>query len=323
MRATWENRKYDVGMVKYAMNLQLWTRNVLDDQCLPLLEKLKSMGFDGVEIPISDPDVRGYAALGRSLDDLGLERTAVTVSRREMNPISPDAAIRARATGNLKRVLDCCSAGGMQLLVGPYYAAPGEFTGSGPTREEWGHGLQCMRAVAEHGRNVGVGLALEFLNRFETYFLTCAADTDRFVREIGVPGCGGLYDTFHANIEEKSVALAIAALGGNLRHVHISENDRSTPGQGGVAWEETFRALRAIGYRGWLTIEAFGRATPELSATRKIWRAMYVTEEQLARDGLAFMKRMARAHGLDTAVQPSGWRMQADSPSPATADRSR
>jgi D-psicose/D-tagatose/L-ribulose 3-epimerase len=99
-----------------------------------------------------------------------------------------------------------------------------------------------------------------------------------------------MYDTFHANIEEKSISAAIRAVAPVLCHVHISENDRSTPGQGNVRWAENFDTLKEIGYDGWLTIEAFGMALPELVAATKIWRRMYQSEEQLARDGLAFMK---------------------------------
>jgi D-psicose/D-tagatose/L-ribulose 3-epimerase len=282
--------------MKFSMNLQLWTQDVLNEDCLPLLERLKAMGFDGVEIPIRDPQPERFAALGRRLDGLGLERTAVTVSRKDANPISPDPANRRRGMEHLFKVLDCCGSGGFQLMVGPFYTAPMEFPGHGPDPDEWRWGVDSLRPVAEHGRALGVGLALEFLNRFETHFLTCAADTDRFVRAIGVPGCGSLYDTFHANIEEKSASQAVAAVAGTLRHVHISENDRSTPGSGSVAWDETFLALRRIEYDGWLTIEAFGTASPALSVARKIWRRMYQDEETLAREGLAFLKGMTAAY---------------------------
>jgi len=83
---------------------------------------------------------------------------------------------------------------------------------------------------------------------------------------------------------------ALRACADKLQHVHISENDRSTPGQGAVRWDETFDTLKEIGYDGWLMIEAFGLALPELVAATKIWRRMYESEEQLARDGLAFMQ---------------------------------
>jgi D-psicose/D-tagatose/L-ribulose 3-epimerase len=187
--------------MKFSMNMLLWSADALDEALLPLFEKLRKMGFDGVELPIFDPQSTAkYAALGRRLDDIGLKRTCVTVSGAENNPISPDAANRKRAVDHLKAVLDCCQAGGMELMVGPYYAALGVFSGQGPTAEEWKFGVDTLRPVAEHGRKVGVGLSLEFLNRFEIYLLNCAADANRFAKATRISGCGPLTDTFHANI---------------------------------------------------------------------------------------------------------------------------
>jgi D-psicose/D-tagatose/L-ribulose 3-epimerase len=74
-------------------------------------------------------------------------------------------------------------------------------------------------------------------------------------------------------------------------HVHISENDRSTPGEGHVDWDTTFRTLKETGYDDWLVIEAFGLALPAIAAATKIWRRMFPNEEHLARQGLAFMKQ--------------------------------
>jgi len=99
-----------------------------------------------------------------------------------------------------------------------------------------------------------------------------------------------LYDTFHANIEEKCIAGAIEACADKIYHVHISENDRSTPGQGAVDWKTNFDTLHKVGYDGWLAVEAFGSRLPEIAAATKIWRRMFETEMQLAKDGLAFMK---------------------------------
>ena len=99
-----------------------------------------------------------------------------------------------------------------------------------------------------------------------------------------------MYDTFHANIEEKNVRDTIVDNQDMLVHVHISENDRSTPGTGNIRWQETFAALHEINYDDWLTVESFGLSLPEIAAATKIWRRMYDSEEQLARDALAFMK---------------------------------
>jgi D-psicose/D-tagatose/L-ribulose 3-epimerase len=280
--------------MKFGMNLLLWSGELSDDM-VPVLESLKGMGYDGVEVPLFNYDL-DYAAWGKRLDDLGLERTAVTVRGEEDNPISPDAAVRAAGVANTKKALDCCQAIGATHLVGPYHSALGLFSGQGPTQDEWNWGVESMRAVAQHASQVGVTLGIECLNRFETYLLNTHADAARFAKEVAVDSCKIMYDTFHANIEEKSIADAIRASSDVLAHVHISENDRSTPGTGNIRWEENFATLKEVGYDGWMMIEAFGLALPELVAATKIWRRMYESEEQLASDGLAFMKEQHAKH---------------------------
>jgi D-psicose/D-tagatose/L-ribulose 3-epimerase len=147
-----------------------------------------------------------------------------------------------------------------------------------------------MRQVAEHADKCGVNLGIEYLNRFECYLLNTAADGARFVREVNHPRCKMMYDTFHAHIEDKNIPAAIRALKGILIHVHISENDRSTPGQGNVRWQENFDTLEEIGYDNLMVVEAFGMALPGLAAATRIWRRMFKSERQLAADALKFMK---------------------------------
>lgn len=271
------------------MNLLLWSGELHDD-LLPTMQELKKMGFDGVEIPMFNLEL-DYRSWGKKLDDLGLARTAVTVRNVEDNPISPDAAVRARGVELNKRTLDQCAACGVESLIGPIHSALGHFTGKGPTSDEWKWGIESMRATAEHAHSVGIQLGVEPLNRFECYFLNGQEDAARFVREVNHPACGMMYDTFHANIEEKCSATAIRNVRDVLYHVHLSENDRSTPGMGDVRWDVVFSALKEIQYDGWCVIEAFGLALPELAAATKIWRRMFVDELQLARDGLAFIKK--------------------------------
>ena len=175
-------------------------------------------------------------------------------------------------------------------MAGPFHSALGYFSGKGPTADEWKWAVDSMRQVAEHAQQVGVKLGMEYLNRFECYLLNTAADGARFCRDVGHPSCMMMYDTFHAHIEEKNIPAAIRALKDCLVHVHISENDRSTPGSGNVRWPETFDTLKEIGYDNLLVIEAFGFALERLVAATKIWRRMFQSEHQLAADGLRFMK---------------------------------
>ena len=274
--------------MKFGMNLLLWTGE-MNDGMIPVLESLKSMGYDGVELPMFNLDL-DYASWGKRIADIGLECTAVTIRTADDNPISPDASVRQQGIDATKKTLDCCAALGATHLVGPYHSAIGLFSGAGPTEDEWKWGVESMKAVAEHAGGVNVTLGVECLNRFETYLLNTHADSTRFARDVGHPNCKVMYDTFHSNIEEKSVPDAIRACGDLLCHVHISENDRSTPGAGLVRWDENWDTFKEVGYDGWLMIEAFGLALPEIAEATKIWRRMFESEEQLARDGLAFMK---------------------------------
>jgi D-psicose/D-tagatose/L-ribulose 3-epimerase len=276
--------------MSYGMNMLLWTADATGEKFLALFERLKKMGFDSVEIPIMAPDVKKCAELGKRLESMGLKRTAVTVLTSENNLIGPDKKQRQGGVAHLKAVAECCQALGSSLLVGPIYAALGVFTGKGPTDEEWQWGAEGLREAAEGARKYGVTLVAEYLNRFEIYLLNCCADAARMVKDVNHPNFRMMYDTFHANIEEKDITAALAGCADVMIHVHISENDRSTPGKGGVNWKETFAALKKIQYKGSLTIEAFGLALPELAAATKIWRRMFEDEEQLAEQGLAFIK---------------------------------
>lgn len=277
--------------MKYGMNMLLWTDDATKAEFLPVFEKLKKMGYDGVELPIFDLDAKKFAALGKRLTDMGLERTGVTVRGGADDPMSLDEKIRAAGVAMNKAALDCCQAGGMTHLAGPFHSAIGVFSGSGPTKPQWDAAVRSMRETAEHAEKCGVTLAVEYLNRFEIYLLNTAVDAARFIKDVNHPRARMMYDTFHAHIEEKNVREAIRACADVTVHVHISENDRSTPGAGLVNWRETFQTLKETGYDGWLTVEAFGQALPALSAATKIWRKMFQSEDQLAKDALAFMKR--------------------------------
>src|SRR5205807_991240 len=160
------------------------------------------------------------------------------------NPISNDAAVREAAAERLKWVIEMTAILGGEFLVGPYHSPLAVFSGTGPTEDEKKWGADVLRRAAVDAQKAGVRLGIEYLNRFECYFLTTAADAKALVQRVNHPNFKMMYDTFHANIEEKAIGPTIQSIAGQFVHVHISENDRGTPGTGHVHWDETFRALR-------------------------------------------------------------------------------
>jgi D-psicose/D-tagatose/L-ribulose 3-epimerase len=282
--------------MKTGMNLLLWTTHVTTEH-FPLLGKLKQTGFDGVELPLFDGDAAHYKTIAAELKKQGLGCTTVTVVFPESNPISPDAAIRKAAVERHKWAIEMTAILGGENLCGPYHSPLAVFSGEPPTEDERKRAADVLRQSAEIAKQHNVRLCIEYLNRFECYFLTTAAQAKDLVQRVNHPNFRTMYDTFHANIEEKSPAPVIKNLAGHFAHVHISENDRGTPGTGMVHWDETFKALREVKYDGWMVIEAFGRALPALAAATKVWRDLFPNPEEVYTQGLRFMKEKWAAFG--------------------------
>jgi D-psicose/D-tagatose/L-ribulose 3-epimerase len=275
--------------MKTGMNLLLWTTHVTQE-LFPLLGKLKATGFDGVEIPLFEGDANHYKALASELKKQGLGCTAVTCIGPEANPIDANPSIRKAAVERHKWAIEMTAIMGGDILAGPFHSPLAVFTGNGPTADEKKRCVEVMQQSAEIAKQHKVTLCIEYLNRFECYFLTTAAQAKDLVQKVNHPNFRTMYDTFHANIEEKNAAGTIKGLHPHFAHVHISESDRGTPGTGMVHWDETFRALREVKYDGWLVIEAFGRALPALAAATKVWRDLFASPEEVYTKGLGFMK---------------------------------
>jgi D-psicose/D-tagatose/L-ribulose 3-epimerase len=280
--------------MKYGVNAFIWTAGytTADERLLPAI---KQAGFDGIEIPIFDPENFDAAGLRRGFEANGLECTVCSILTPQTNIVSDDAAVRAGGRDYLAASLRRVAEAGARILAGPLYAPLGHLPGRRRSETEWIRAVECYRSLAPVLEETGVTLAVEPLNRFETYFLNTAEDAARFCREVDHPSVGILLDTFHANIEEKSIGQAYRIAGPYLKHVHTCENDRGTPGSGHVEWDEVFAALRDAGYDGWLTIESFGAKIDAIAAAAAIWRDIEPAAESIAFDGIRFLKSKTAA----------------------------
>ncbi len=275
--------------MKIGMNLLLWSGQITEEH-YPIIRDIKATGFDGVEIPVFDGTPDHFKKLKVELDNQGLKSTTVTIMTPEANPISPDAAIRQAAIDRLKWAIDCNHALGAENMVGPFHSPLAVFSGVPPTDDEKKRAADILRQGAEYAAQAKVQLCIEYLNRFECYFLTTAADAVALVKAVNHPSFKTMFDTFHAHIEEKSQAGPVKTVAPVLGHVHISENDRGTPGTGQVRWDEAFGALKSVGYDGWFVIEAFGRALPDLAAATRVWRDLFPNAKEVYTQGIKLIK---------------------------------
>jgi D-psicose/D-tagatose/L-ribulose 3-epimerase len=282
--------------MKFGVNTMIWSGQY-DHSVRDLLPRIKQAGFDGIEFPLFRLEGFDAAAVRRDLETNGLEATVASAFLKGVNPVSDDASERAAALRHLKDLIQASADAGAKVLVGPMYSPVGYLPGRRRTADEWKRAVEGLQSIGGTLTTNGVTLAIEPLNRFETYFLNTAADAARLCDDINHPNIGILFDTFHANIEEKNVADGIRTVGRRLRHVHTCEHDRGIPGSGHTDWKGVFQAIKDVGYDGWLTIESFGFNIGDISAAAAIWRDIEKTPDSIAFDGLRFLRdNVVRSH---------------------------
>jgi D-psicose/D-tagatose/L-ribulose 3-epimerase len=277
--------------MKIGVNTLLWTAH-FDREHIELLPRVKEHGFDAIEIARFNWDAFPAADVRREAGRLSLDVIGCT-AMPGLSLIHEEAGERARAVEYVKQAVRATAEMGGRLLVGPVFSPVGWLPGRRRTVDEWKRQVESLREIGLTLDELGVELAVEPLNRFETFFLNTNADASRLCDEVGHKRIGILHDTFHANIEEKNQAGAIAAAGEHLKHVHTCENDRGIPGSGHVEWDAVFPALRKAGYGGYLVIESFGFAIKEIAAAACIWRDLAASPDAIAWEGIKFLREKA------------------------------
>jgi D-psicose/D-tagatose/L-ribulose 3-epimerase len=275
--------------MKLGINTYIWSA-AYDDSVEQVLPLIKEHGFDGIEFPVFRPTDVSPARVRKALEANGLECNTAGVFVDGLSLISPDATIRSKSIQRLKDLIAVSAECGSATLAGPLYSPVGYLPGRRRTTDEWSWAVEGYQAVGDTLAAHNVALAIEPLNRFETFFLNTAADSVLLCDQVGHPNVGILFDTFHANIEEKDIAAGLLTVGKHVKLIHTCENDRGIPGSGHVEWDSVFAAIHKLGYDGWLTIESFGFALGDLSSAAAIWRDIEVTPSVIAFEGVRFLQ---------------------------------
>ena len=280
-------------MIMYGMNTFLFA-SPFKTKDLPFLEKAKGWGFDLVELAIEGEKDIDYAKALEMYRKTGLACSVCAAMGADRDPAHEDEAIQKNGVAYIKHLIDAAVILNARTVVGPLYASVGRTWQATPEqrKRDLERCVRNLKQVAKYAEDKGVTLALEPLNRFETSFINLTEQALELARMIDSPRVKLMMDTFHANIEEKSLGKALEAAGSLMVHLHANENDRGTPGTGHVAWNEIAAALKKIKFDGALVIESFSTEVKEIARAAAVWRPLAPTPEGLARDGLAFLKKL-------------------------------
>ena len=274
--------------MKFAVHAALWMRDWSEDVA-PWLDEAARIGFDGVQLSLLGMDDATTDRLRRRAAELSLELTCTTGLAPHEDVTSDDGSVRAAGLEALRRALRSVHALGATQLAGVIYA-PWGVRRMEARAERWARAVEALRTVAPEAADLGIGLGIEAINRYETDLVTTAAQATRMALDVAHPSVGVLLDTYHLNIEEKDVAGALEATGRHLQHLHVVENDRGVPGSGHVPWDDVVTGVRAAGFDGWATLEMFVLADEAVSPDLAIWRPIEPDPSEAARRGLAFLR---------------------------------
>ncbi len=280
-------------MIEFGVNTFLWV-SPFRTRDLHLLEKAKAFGFDVMEIAIEAEGDVDYKQAREAYERCGMKCSISGVMGPGRDPAHEDEALQKAGVAYLKHLVDAAAAMNAPTIAGPHYSAVGRTWQAGPEqrKRELERCARNLKEVARYAEDKGVTLAMEPLNRFETSFINLTSQALELLQMIDSPGMKLMMDTFHANIEEKNLGAAIEAAGPQMIHLHANENDRGTPGTGHLPWAEIAASLKRIRYDGALVIESFSTEVVEIARAASVWRPLFPSPDEMAREGLAFLKKV-------------------------------
>jgi len=279
--------------MKFGVNAWVWTSPLTTEELEKLAPKVAGMGFEWIEVPLEGLDDLDYEKGAAIIQANGLGVSVCAAMGPDRDLIHEDKAIRDNGMSYLRACIDASETLGATNLVGPLYSAVGRTWQQTPDGRAKDMDLLVanLSELAAYAGDHGVVLCVEPLNRFETSFINLAEQAIEVVDRVDSPACKIMLDTFHMNIEEKSLGDAIRAVGDRLQQLHACENDRGAPGSGNIPWSDVVQGLKDINYDGPVVIESFTAKVKSIARAAAIWRSLAPTQDALAQDGLAFLKQ--------------------------------
>jgi D-psicose/D-tagatose/L-ribulose 3-epimerase len=278
----------------FGVNTWVWTSPLTNDELKTLAPKVKRMGFDWIELPLETLADFNHKTAGQIVKDNGLSVSACAAMGPDRDLIHEDKGIRDNGMTYIRGAIDAAHTIGAKNLIGPIYSAVGRVwqQTSAERAKDVDLLVKQLTELSRYATDNGVVLCLEPLNRFETSFINLASQAIEVIDRVNSPSCQIMLDTFHMNIEEKSLGDAIRATGKRLAHFHACENDRGAPGSGNVTWSEVAKALKDIVYDGPVVIESFTDKVKSIARAAAIWRTFEPSQDALAENGLRFLKKL-------------------------------
>jgi sugar phosphate isomerase/epimerase len=220
------------------------------------IKKVSSLGFDGVELAVRDPQYLDIEKVIQMVNEVNLEVPAIGTGQawgeEGLSFSNPNKAVRKAAIDRIIEQIKFASLLNAQVIIGLIRGVVKE----GVSREDAiGWAIDCMKECAEFGLERNVKLTIEPVNRYEGNFINTLQEGIEFIDRIGTSNIGLLADTFHMNIEEASIYDSIVRAKNYITHVHFADSNRWAPGYGHLDFQKIVETLKEINYQGYVSAE--------------------------------------------------------------------
>lgn len=281
------------------INTWVWASPLTDATLDAVLTHVADLGFDAVELPLENVGDLSIDAVGAALERTGLSPYVVGAMAPGRDLVDTDPASVESTQTYLRACIDLAAGIGSPAVCGPFYAATGRVwrLDADERTSAYTAWREHLAPLVEHAGSRGVTIGIEPLNRYETSLVNTVDQALTGLDGLLGPALGLALDTYHLNIEERSSADAIRTAGEHLAHLQVCGSDRGAPGGDQTDWPSLVAALDEVGYAGPLNIESFTADNAAIATAASIWRPLAATQDDLARDGLAFLRALTDQGG--------------------------
>jgi D-psicose/D-tagatose/L-ribulose 3-epimerase len=264
-----------------------------------LIKKFRDWGFDSIEIAIEETFHVNPSSLKKALDDNGMVCGSTCTALGPERDFRGTARQQQNAMDYMKGLVDIMAEINSPVLIGPLYSSVGraEATEDHEYERQWEAVVKNIKQLAEYASQRNLKLAIEPLNRYETDFINTCEQLMKLLDDVENEAAGILLDTYHMNIEEKNSEATIRLAGKRLYHFHACGCDRGTPGNDHINWNSIVHALNDINYDSSVVIESFTTDVKVIAKAASIWRDFEPSKEDIALNGLRFLKTMLTGVG--------------------------
>jgi D-psicose/D-tagatose/L-ribulose 3-epimerase len=282
------------------VNTFVWHSPLDDSRLDTTVRAAAGWGYDGLELALENLGDWDPARARDLLAEHGLGSVVGAVLGPGRELACADTTVIASTQDYLRGAVDVAVVQGSPLVIGPMYTSVGRTwrMRPGERRDALAQLRTSLGPVLDYAGDRGVRLAIEPLNRYETSLLNTTEQVLELIDPLPAEAVGLNLDTYHMNIEEKSLSDAFDLAGSRLLHLQVCGNDRGAPGEDHLDWTDIRSSLERIGYRGMLGFESFTADNASIAVAASIWRSFAPSQDELAQRALTFLKKWRAGFSL-------------------------